>query len=32
MWAPERSGRFLVRAVDDRGRGDSRELRVGVME
>ncbi|MEX1828240.1 penicillin-binding protein 1C [Luteibacter sp. CQ10] len=32
MWAPDRSGRFLIRAVDDRGRRDSRELRVGVME
>lgn len=32
MWAPERSGRFLVRAVDEQGRADSRELRVGVVE
>ena len=32
MWAPERTGRFLVRVVDDRGRADSRELGIGVVE
>ncbi|MDF3982981.1 penicillin-binding protein 1C [Luteibacter sp. PPL201] len=32
MWAPERSGRFLVRVVDDQGRSDTREWRVGVVE
>ncbi len=30
-WAPGRSGAFLVRAVDDQGRADSRELRVAVI-
>jgi penicillin-binding protein 1C len=30
-WAPPHSGRFMVRAVDDRGRADSRELRVDVV-
>jgi penicillin-binding protein 1C len=32
MWAPERTGRFLVRVVDDQGRTDSRELGVGALE
>lgn len=32
MWAPERTGRFLVRVVDDRGRADARELGIGVVE
>lgn len=31
-WAPARSGTFMVRAVDDRGRADSRELRVAVVQ
>lgn len=30
-WAPGRTGAFIVRAVDDRGRADSRELRVAVV-
>ncbi|MFL6605317.1 MAG: penicillin-binding protein 1C [Steroidobacteraceae bacterium] len=30
-WAPGRSGAFLVRAIDDQGRVDSRELRVAVI-
>jgi penicillin-binding protein 1C len=30
-WAPQSSGRFIVRAIDDRGRADSRELRVDVV-
>lgn len=30
-WSPQRSGAFIVRAVDDRGRADSRELRVAVV-
>jgi len=30
-WAPGRSGAFLVRAIDDQGRADSRELRVAVI-
>jgi penicillin-binding protein 1C len=30
-WAPARTGAFMVRAVDDRGRADSRELRVAVV-
>ncbi len=30
-WTPQRSGRFITRAVDDRGRADSRELRVEVV-
>lgn len=30
-WIPGRSGAFLVRAVDDQGRVDSRELRVAVI-
>jgi penicillin-binding protein 1C len=32
MWAPERTGRFLIRVVDDRGRTDSRDLSIGVVE
>ena len=32
MWAPERTGRFLVRVVDDQGRTDSRALDVGAVE
>jgi penicillin-binding protein 1C len=31
-WMPARSGTFTVRAVDDRGRADSRELRVAVVQ
>jgi penicillin-binding protein 1C len=30
-WAPQHSGAFIVRAIDDRGRADSRELRVAVV-
>lgn len=30
-WNPERSGRYIVRAVDDRGRADSRELDVALV-
>jgi penicillin-binding protein 1C len=30
-WVPQRSGKFIVRAVDDRGRADSRELRVELL-
>ena len=30
-WTPGRSGAFLVRAIDDQGRADSRELRVAVV-
>lgn len=30
-WIPERSGRYIVRAVDDRGRADSRELNVALV-
>jgi len=30
-WTPGRSGAFLVRAIDDQGRADSRELRVAVI-
>jgi penicillin-binding protein 1C len=30
-WTPGRSGDFTVRAVDDRGRADSRALRVAVV-
>lgn len=30
-WNPERSGRYIVRAVDDRGRADSRELNVALV-
>ena len=30
-WVPVRTGSFIVRAVDDHGRTDSRELRVGVV-
>ena len=30
-WSPEHSGRFIVRAVDDRGRADSRELNVALV-
>ncbi len=30
-WNPQRSGRFIVRAVDDRGRADSRELDVALV-
>ena len=29
-WSPQRSGAFIVRAVDDHGRVDSRELRVAI--
>lgn len=31
-WLPARSGTFTVRAVDDRGRADSRVLRVAVVQ
>jgi len=31
-WVPGRSGAFLVRAIDEQGRGDSRELRVAVVQ
>jgi penicillin-binding protein 1C len=31
-WVPARSGTFTVRAVDDRGRADTRELRVAVIQ
>ncbi len=30
VWKPGRSGKFLVRAVDEQGRSDVRELRVGI--
>ncbi len=30
-WMPGRSGAFLVRAIDDQGRADSRELKVAVV-
>lgn len=30
-WTPQRSGRYIVRAVDDRGRADSRELNVALV-
>jgi penicillin-binding protein 1C len=30
-WQPHRSGRYLVRAVDDRGRADTRELEVEIV-
>jgi penicillin-binding protein 1C len=30
-WSPGHSGEFTVRAVDDRGRADSRALRVAVV-
>jgi penicillin-binding protein 1C len=30
-WTPQHSGAFIVRAIDDRGRADSRELRVAVV-
>jgi len=32
MWAPERTGRFLVRVVDDQGRADSRTLVLEAQE
>jgi penicillin-binding protein 1C len=32
MWTPERTGRFLVRVVDDRGATDSRELGIGAVQ
>ena len=31
-WSPSHAGRFIVRAVDDRGRADSRELQVAVVK
>ncbi|MDR1450996.1 MAG: penicillin-binding protein 1C [Helicobacteraceae bacterium] len=31
-WEPKRSGRFTVRAIDDRGRSDARELQIIMME
>ena len=30
-WHPQRSGKYIVRAVDDRGRADSRELNVALV-
>jgi penicillin-binding protein 1C len=30
-WSPQRSGAFTVRAVDDRGRADARQLRVAIV-
>jgi penicillin-binding protein 1C len=30
-WHPTHAGRYIVRAVDDRGRVDSRELHVAVI-
>ncbi len=30
-WSPGRSGAFMVRAIDDRGRADSRELQVAIV-
>ncbi|HEY4368221.1 MAG TPA: penicillin-binding protein 1C [Steroidobacteraceae bacterium] len=30
-WNPERSGHYVVRAIDDRGRADSRELNVALV-
>jgi len=30
-WNPQRSGKYIVRAVDDRGRADSRELEVALV-
>jgi len=32
MWTPERTGRFLVRVVDDRGASDGRELGIGAVQ
>lgn len=31
-WKPKRSGTYLVRAIDDRGRVDTRELRVELVD
>jgi penicillin-binding protein 1C len=31
-WRPNGAGNYLLRAVDDRGRADSRALRVTVMQ
>jgi penicillin-binding protein 1C len=31
-WEPKKSGRFIARVIDDRGRSDSRELRVLIVE
>ena len=31
-WRPERPGSYTVRAVDEQGRGDSRELKVAAVE
>ncbi|MDR1910765.1 MAG: penicillin-binding protein 1C [Helicobacteraceae bacterium] len=31
-WEPKKNGRFTVRAIDDRGRFDSRELKVSIIE
>jgi penicillin-binding protein 1C len=30
-WLPARAGRYTVRAVDDRGRADSRELSIALV-
>ena len=30
-WTPPRTGAFVVRAIDDRGRADSRQLRVALV-
>ncbi len=32
FWQPVRAGRYMVRAVDDRGRSDAREVRVQVVQ
>jgi penicillin-binding protein 1C len=32
MWAPEHTGRFIVRVVDEQGRTDARTLVVGAQE
>jgi penicillin-binding protein 1C len=31
-WSPTHAGKYIVRAVDDRGRADSRELQVAVVQ
>ena len=31
VWTPGRSGKFLIRAVDDHGHADVRELRLGII-
>ena len=32
IWKPRRSGKFLIRAVDDQGQADMRELRLGMIK